>query len=597
MMPTTKGMIQTLPNHVLRMGQTIHVDSAQDSQRPTLIQSTGHHGDNDLDISLDNLNHLIMELDPSFEPLQPTKSPSCISPPQVLQLSSSSPHDSYSNKDVPHYKLVPRGCAPCASPTLDQSTSPSIPIPVHSSRSYSPHGTVVFSSSPTSSWLLPPCGSSPRRNPSPRNDTAASQGSLRVLPSNRNSATSLLSTSTCSDTSYILGSNLSLTSEDTDSSPEGPLICTPSFCSDTSRMRPFESRHSPERPSPTKQELFLHGKDPQCIPASLSASLTDVPVVLVNGVPQPDPHHHHFSPTETVSNSRPLSPHSFQAHFQGSQPSMKFVMDTSRFWFRPHISRAEAEALVKDKEPGSFVVRDSTSYRGSFGLAMKVDQVPIDFTPTAYPGETSPEAVRHFLIESSPKGVRIKGSSHEPYFGSLSALVYQHTISAYALPCKLLLLCQDLSTEGKTSGKQSSEDKKNTACNFIYLNAVPTEMLTGPCAVQRAVSSTLENAPAFKPTIVNMKVCLKGVTLTDVNRKLFFRRHYPAQLISHSGEDPDNRVWVKGSNSSCRARMFGFVAKGAEAAMENVCHVFAEYDPLQPCTTAIEFIQASIVKG
>ncbi len=35
----------------------------------------------------------------------------------------------------------------------------------------------------------------------------------------------------------------------------------------------------------------------------------------------------------------------FQAHFNGSQPSMKFVMDTSKFWFRPHISRAEGENL------------------------------------------------------------------------------------------------------------------------------------------------------------------------------------------------------------------------------------------------------------
>lgn len=32
-----------------------------------------------------------------------------------------------------------------------------------------------------------------------------------------------------------------------------------------------------------------------------------------------------------------------------------------------------AEALVKDKEAGTFVVRDSSSYRGSFGLAMKVE--------------------------------------------------------------------------------------------------------------------------------------------------------------------------------------------------------------------------------
>lgn len=35
----------------------------------------------------------------------------------------------------------------------------------------------------------------------------------------------------------------------------------------------------------------------------------------------------------------------FQARFNGSQPSMKFVMDTSQFWFRPHINRAEGENL------------------------------------------------------------------------------------------------------------------------------------------------------------------------------------------------------------------------------------------------------------
>lgn len=42
--------------------------------------------------------------------------------------------------------------------------------------------------------------------------------------------------------------------------------------------------------------------------------------------------------------------------------------------------------------------------------------------------------------------------------------------------------------------------------------------------------------------------------------------------------------------------MFGFVAKGVEASMENMCHVFAEYDPLQPCNKVIEGIQAAIKK-
>ncbi len=49
------------------------------------------------------------------------------------------------------------------------------------------------------------------------------------------------------------------------------------------------------------------------------------------------------------------------------------------------------------------------------------------------------ELVRHFLIEPSPKGVKLKGCNNEPVFGTLSALVYQHSITPLALPCKLLL--------------------------------------------------------------------------------------------------------------------------------------------------------------
>lgn len=49
------------------------------------------------------------------------------------------------------------------------------------------------------------------------------------------------------------------------------------------------------------------------------------------------------------------------------------------------------------------------------------------------------ELVRHFLIEPSPKGVKLKGCNNEPIFGTLSALVYQHSITPLALPTKLLL--------------------------------------------------------------------------------------------------------------------------------------------------------------
>ncbi|XP_067440442.1 tensin-4-like [Thunnus thynnus] len=591
MMPTAKGISLMMPNHVLRVGQTIRLDSAQETvnQHPNRTEPSSNHGDTDLDISLENLNQLILELDPTFEPIPINKSPPCISPPT-----------DDSDEDVSNCMLVPRGCPPCSSPEVLLSVSPSIPIPTPTSLSCSPHGTVVFSNSPSSSLPPLPFGSAPRRNPSLRHDISCSQGSLRLSHSNRNSATSLLSTSTCSDTSYMLGSNLSLASEDTDS-PESILTLTSGSFTDGSRTRPFDPRHSPDKPSLTKRGHLpeLHSKGAQSSPASLSGSFTDIPVLLVNGAPQLDLQINPSPGLETdftQTNSKPFSPHSFQAHFNGSQPSMKFVMDTSKFWFRPHISRAEADALVKDKEPGTFVVRDSTSYKGSFGLVMKVDQSQTNISATAYPGESSSDLIRHFLIESSAKGVRIKGSSQEPYFGSLSALVYQHTISAYALPCKLLLHSQELCTgEQRAADKPASEDKTKKASNFVYLNAVPTETLTGPCAVQRAVSSTIEKASgSFTPTIVNLKVSMKGVTMTDINRKLFFRRHFPNHLLSYSGEDPDNRQWLRGS--SFGARLFGLVAKGTEASMENVCHVFAEYDPLQPCNKIVEVIQDTIAK-
>ncbi|XP_011610862.1 tensin-4 isoform X1 [Takifugu rubripes] len=565
-MPAAEGMTHMIPNHVLRVGQTIRLD-------PT-PETAGQHvdcGQHDLDISLENLNRIILELDPTFEPIQVDKSPPA--------------DDCCSDEDL-HSMLVPRGCS---TPSVIPSISPSIPIPMHSSLSWSPPGTLVFSSSPCSSRPPLPYGSVPRRNPSPKSEAALSQGSLRLSQSNRNSVSSLLSMSTCSDTSYILGSNLSLASEDADS-PESILIRTSGSFSDGSRTRPFE------RPSATKQchPHDIPVKEEQSSPESLSGSLGDIPILLINGVPQPDLGIQKSGPEtdllETISESRskPCFPQSFQTQFNSTQPTMKFVMDTSKFWFRPHVSRAEAEALVKDKEAGTFVVRDSTSYRGSFGLAMKVDQTSTE--------QNSSELVKHFLIESSAKGVRVKGSSQEPYFGSLSALVYQHTISAYALPCKLLLHSKAgvSATEGKASDKHTSEDKSRLACNFIYLNAIPTEMLTGPCAVHKAVSSTLQAPASFRATIVNLKVSLKGVTLTDINRKLFFRRHYPAHLLSHSGEDPENRLWAKGSCAG--ARMFGFVAKGVEAGMENVCHVFAEYDPLQPCSNVIEAVQTAISK-
>lgn len=140
--------------------------------------------------------------------------------------------------------------------------------------------------------------------------------------------------------------------------------------------------------------------------------------------------------------------------------------------------------LLKDKPAGSFVVRNSSSFQGSFGLAVKVAQLPpnvqvkegllwmtcCSLDPLILPlhvdveymcgytqqlwnvytesecvyfwwrqlhvsvycgvievevivmnlmlgGDRDAELVRHFLIETTSKGVRLKGCNSEPTFG------------------------------------------------------------------------------------------------------------------------------------------------------------------------------------
>ena len=63
----------------------------------------------------------------------------------------------------------------------------------------------------------------------------------------------------------------------------------------------------------------------------------------------------------------------------------------------------------------------------------------MDFFFCTHTADPSVDLVRHFLIEPTSKGVRLKGCPNEPTFGSLAALVYQHAVTPLALPCKLLL--------------------------------------------------------------------------------------------------------------------------------------------------------------
>ncbi|CAJ1078737.1 tensin-1 isoform X2 [Xyrichtys novacula] len=277
-----------------------------------------------------------------------------------------------------------------------------------------------------------------------------------------------------------------------------------------------------------------------------------------------------------------------------SRLNVKFVQDTSKFWYKPDISREQAISLLREREPGAFVIRDSHSFKGAYGLAMKVASPPPSVHQSKK-GDISNELVRHFLIESSPKGVKLKGCPNEPYFGCLSALVYQHAITPLALPCKLLIPATDLleETPEVTAPNPLAERlKQGAACNVLYINSVEMESLTGPQAVSKAISETLAANSPSTATIVHFKVSSQGITLTDNQRKLFFRRHYPCNTVTFCDIDPQDRKWNKPEGGT--AKLFGFVARKQGSTTDNVSHLFAEMDPDQPASAIVNFVSKMI---
>ncbi|ELK17224.1 Tensin-1 [Pteropus alecto] len=302
------------------------------------------------------------------------------------------------------------------------------------------------------------------------------------------------------------------------------------------------------------------------------------------------------SGSSTVSFSHTLpdfSKYSMPDNSPETRAKVKFVQDTSKYWYKPEISREQAIALLKDQEPGAFIIRDSHSFRGAYGLAMKVSSPPPTIMQQNKKGDMTHELVRHFLIETGPRGVKLKGCPNEPNFGSLSALVYQHSIIPLALPCKLVIPNRDPTDESKDSSgpANSTTDllKQGAACNVLFVNSVDMESLTGPQAISKATSETLAADPTPAATIVHFKVSAQGITLTDNQRKLFFRRHYPLNTVTFCDLDPQERKWMK-TEGGAPAKLFGFVARKQGSTTDNACHLFAELDPNQPASAIVNFV-------
>ncbi|KAL6045796.1 hypothetical protein STEG23_014709 [Scotinomys teguina] len=601
-------------------------------------QASGTSQDLDscIDISLETLNQMILELDPTFQ-LLPSGTASSIT--------SKSKKEEPEALDIKYIEVTstrsrclegPQRCSSlCTTPPFGSPRNGSLlfsrDIP-RETRSSSE--SLIFSGNQGRGPS--PHTPSSLSNSSPGRESRASGSPLATPPGwekgprapQQGSRVSVLSASPTSDVSYVFGSSQSLLQSSL-SSYQSSSRSLGSPASSSSSLHSLDRGSQCGKPSdarvPSNNSILNMGQSQAAhcppvareqassCPSSVTNSMVDIPIVLINGCPEPQsspaqrtPGHQGSVPPGAASPSHPCQ--TIKSHNQtlpdgpltaspegpakDMRPTMKFVMDTSKYWFKPSITREQAIDLLRKEKPGAFVIRDSSSYRGSFGLALKVEETPAS-APNR-PGDDSADLIRHFLVESSAKGVHLKGADEEPYFGSLSAFVCQHSIMALALPCKLTIPQKELggaepALGSPTHGQTSSCLKISAGCHTLYLNSVSVETLSGALAVQKAIAITLERDVLPTPTVVDFKVTEQGITLTDVQRKLFFRRHYPLTTLRFCGMDPEQRKWQKYHKAS---RIFGFVAKSQTEPQENVCHLFAEYDAVQPASQVISLVTA-----
>ncbi|KAH9283369.1 Tensin [Echinococcus granulosus] len=375
-------------------------------------------------------------------------------------------------------------------------------------------------------------------------------------------------------------------------------------------------------------------------------------------------------PSQQNSTSSTLTP--------SGPADLALVEATSPVWYRLKISRQEAISILKNQPPGSFLVRDSTTFKDAYGLAVKSTKPPsktgqksgfAKFMKNIL-NDINNDLVRHYLIETvtTPnRGVRIKGFSAEQVFPNLLALIQYHTQYPVALPCCLVLppippsqtgavITSSNSTfvrngTGSGSGTGNGDSDSVTlvqnsgirsldqtpvsfngnavvtetleappparsitsplsptagmfhsellspppsiSCRCLHLGAVEVDASQEQASLMQAVdtlvpgsvlqAATCDQMGAESP--VQYTECQlqaahnEGILLTDLSRKLFFQRHFPANSFIYAGVDPRDKAFIHPNHSALgldKPKLFGFITK--KLGGEYMIQVFSEFD-------------------
>ena len=115
---------------------------------------------------------------------------------------------------------------------------------------------------------------------------------------------------------------------------------------------------------------------------------------------------------------------------RGSKLSLRLIPRTPRLILRylPHLSRSAAAHLLKRKQSGAFIVRESSRATGGTVMALSI-RLPRD--------DPSGLELDHYLIETGKAGIRLEGSPH--HFPVLPILLAHYSLHGEELRTKLRL--------------------------------------------------------------------------------------------------------------------------------------------------------------
>uniref|UniRef100_A0A5S6QWH8 Protein sprint n=1 Tax=Trichuris muris TaxID=70415 RepID=A0A5S6QWH8_TRIMR len=103
---------------------------------------------------------------------------------------------------------------------------------------------------------------------------------------------------------------------------------------------------------------------------------------------------------------------------------MERLVRSHPIWYLPHVGRLAATHLLRGKEEGNFIVRQSTQ-ANSMALTVRL------------PGVHEQNAIEHYLVEITPTGVRLEGSPSG--FPALPLLLAYYMENGEELECRLRL--------------------------------------------------------------------------------------------------------------------------------------------------------------